>query len=597
MVLPPLMHTHNSTHTGRPRFGLAALLLVATLSIMGPALTQAAPPQRVIIKWKADSADSRTQRVGSLSTRLRNSTGVSLTPRRALGERLEVVQLDQSLNEGALDNALRVLNSQSDVEYASPDQRRRALTTTPSEQYFLASSGRTNGQWYLMNSAPAAIKAVDAWDYSNGGLSGAGVIVAVLDTGIRPEHPDLTNKLLPGRDFVDCDQTSCTGTGLTFLTANDGDGWDSDPTDPGDWISADDLARTDGYFDGCGDGDNLDQPVNSSWHGTRVAGIIGAETNNGIGIAGTGWNARILPVRVLGKCGGWDSDIIAGMYWAAGVTVNGFTNPNPAKVLNLSLGGAGNCQTDTDENGTYLANRFKAYRDAISTMTARGVTVVASAGNDSALLNVPANCSGVISVVGVRHTGTKVGFSSLGNATIAAPAGNCPNNSCTYSLHTTVNMGSTTATFNDYTDDTNYNLGTSFSAPIVSGTVALMLGVNANLTPAQIIDSLRRTATPFPATATNTCVVPTNSTPIATNEAECNCTTSTCGAGLTNALAAVLDVGGSSSSSSSSSVSTAASTSGSSGGGTLPPLTLTLLMGLAALRYRLQNKTGATAPV
>ncbi len=570
------MNSHVNLPAASGRLRTLCCLLTCLLGCLatGSALGLSAQPPRFIIKWKVDESRTRAQVMGAVEARMRTSNGMNLQHRRRLSERLDVLQLDRRLSPSELNAALIRLNTQAEVEYAAVDERRHALVTLPNDPLRTAGSGRT-GQWYLFNTEVAAIKAVDAWDYSQGGVSiSTGVVVAVVDSGVRLDHPDLSGKLLPGYDFVDCDQNNCSGTGSTFRTANDGDGWDSDPSDPGDWISAADLARSDDYFDECGEGDDKDQPANSSWHGTRVAGIIGAATNNGIGIAGVGWNARILPIRVLGKCGGWDSDIIAGMRWAAGLTVSGApVNANPAKIINISLGSEGACSS--------------AYADAIGQIRAAGISVVASAGNDSATVHTPANCSGVIGVVGVRNAGTKVGFSSLGTeATIAAPGGNCGTGvSCAFSLDTTVNLGTEAPTFNGYTDQTNFNLGTSFSTPIVSGTIALMLGANASLTPNQIISTLRSTATPFPSTATNTCVVPTSSTPITTNESECNCTTSTCGAGLINAYQAVLAVTGVSSSSSSASSSAAAASSSSGGGGAFNLLSL-LGLGLFAGRKR-----------
>ena len=153
----------------------------------------------------------------------------------------------------------------------------------------------------------------------------------------------------------------------------------------------------------------------SSWHGTRVSSLIAALTNNAEGVAGTGWNTLILPVRVLGKCGGTDSDIIAGMRWAAGIPVPGAPiNPTPARILNLSLGGSGACSA--------------AYQAAVNEITARGVLVVVSVGNEGGAVASPANCAGVLGVAGIRHAGTKVGFSNLGPGTgIGAPGGNCVN--------------------------------------------------------------------------------------------------------------------------------------------------------------------------
>ncbi|MGE0189101.1 MAG: S8 family peptidase [Steroidobacteraceae bacterium] len=547
-----------------------AVLALFNLTLSVAQAQQAATP-RFIVKWKADTGRTRTQALSTTDSQFRNRTGMNLQHRRSLSERMDVLQLDRSVSTAALTQTLSELNSQTDIEYAVLDQRRHALGILPNDPLVTATSGRS-GQWYLLNSQPSSINAFDAWSYSMGGSIDNGAIVAVIDTGVALTHPDLAGKLLPGYDFVDCDQSNCGGSGVTFLTANDGDGWDNDAADPGDWISSADLARSDNYFKGCGEGANKDQPGNSSWHGTRVAGIIGAATNNSTGIAGIGWNARILPVRVLGKCGGWDSDIIAGMRWAAGLTVPGIApNPNPAKVINLSLGGEGNCSA--------------AYADVINQIRAVGASVVASAGNDSAIINTPANCSGAIAVVAVRHTGTKVGFSSLGAATIAAPGGNCgTGSSCVYSLDTTVNLGATAPTSNDYTDQINYNLGSSFSAPIVSGTIALMLGADSSLTPDQVTNILRSTAKAFPTTATNTCTVPIDSTSVTINESECNCTTSTCGAGLVNAYQAVLAVTGYSDSASS----MTATSNDKGGGGAINPLLL-LSMGWLMIKHTILN--------
>jgi serine protease len=209
--------------------------------------------------------------------------------------------------------------------------------------------------------------------------------------------------LLPGYDFVGQDYSPTTGVALgTYLVSNDGDGWDPDPSDPGDWISSADQTSSLFPSADCATAD-------SSWHGTRVVGILGAITNNDVGIAGMTWNSWILPVRALGKCGGYDSDIIAGIEWAAGISVSTAQtpvpdNPYPANIINLSFGGSGSCPT--------------AYQNALSTVTGMGVLVVASAGNASGSVEAPANCSasvpGVIAVAGVRNVGTKVGYSSFG---------------------------------------------------------------------------------------------------------------------------------------------------------------------------------------
>jgi len=237
----------------------------------------------------------------------------------------------------------------------------------------------------------------------------------------------------------------------------------------------------------------------------------------------------ILPVRVLGRCVGYDSDIQAGMQWAAGITVPGVpNNPTPANVINLSLGAGSGCSS--------------SYQSVVDQVISRGVTVVASAGNEGLAVAMPAACNGVIAVAGVRHAGTKVGYSSLGpEVALSAPAGNCVNTTgaCLYPLLTTHNIGRTTPGSNTYSDSFDTSLGTSFSSPLVAGTAALMLSVNPSLSPAQIRTELRATARAFPTTSTDptvhNCVAP-NST---AQSAECICTTSTCGAGLLDASAAV----------------------------------------------------------
>jgi serine protease len=394
-----------------------------------------------------------------------------------------------------------------------------------------------SGQWYMQKpstltptSDAAATDAVSAWDITTGS---SGTVIADVDSGIRFDHPDLLRagldssragfggRVLPGYDFVGQDLDASNSNPLgTFLVANDGDGWDPDPSDPGDWIDSTDLKNSTVFpSKNC-------SVQNSSWHGTRVMGVLGALTNNNTGIAGMTWNPYLLPVRALGKCGGLDSDIIVGVQWAVGMHINGVPdNPYPADIINLSLGGTGGaCPSD--------------YQTLITQLTNMGVLVVASAGNESGPVDIPANCPGVLAVAGLRNVGTKVGYSSLGpEVGIGAPAGNCVNTNggpCLRSIDTTVNEGATIPAANAYTDQSNPNLGTSFSAPIVSGIAALMRAANANLTPPQLIARIKASATPYPQPAgTALCV---NGS---TSSVECTCTTSTCGAGMVNALNAV----------------------------------------------------------
>jgi serine protease len=238
-----------------------------------------------------------------------------------------------------------------------------------------------------------------------------------------------------------------------------------------------------------------------------------------------------LPVRVIGKCGGRDSDILAAMLWAAGIHVDGVPdNPYPAKVLNLSFGADGSCS--------------QAYRDVIEQIAAQGAVAIVSAGNEGGPVSSPANCAGVAAVAGLRHAGTKVGYSSLGReVALSAPAGNCVNTTgaCLFSIVTTTNSGTTTPATHSYTDQFNYNVGTSFSVPIVSGIAALMASVNANLDSPALIERLREGVTkPFPVSSdpsVQQCHVPL--TPADIQNSECNCTTDTCGAGMANAPGAL----------------------------------------------------------
>jgi serine protease len=263
-----------------------------------------------------------------------------------------------------------------------------------------------------------------------------------------------------------------------------------------------------------------------------VSSLIAASTDNGIGIAGAGWNTFVLPVRVLGKCGGFDSDIIDGMRWAAGLPVmNAPLNPTPAKIINLSLGGEGACNA--------------LYQAAIDEVTASGALVVASTGNDGTAVAAPANCGNVFAVSSVRHVGTKVGYSNLGpQSDLGAPGGNCgTTGGCAFPIVSATDAGTTGPTAPTYTDETvasTTDLGTSFSAPLVASAVALMRTVNPRLSPAQYATLLKESATPFPtssATANAICRVPVSVNDV--QGAECICTTSTCGAGLLNAAAAV----------------------------------------------------------
>jgi serine protease len=385
-----------------------------------------------------------------------------------------VVELDHPVPLSEAHAIAQHLAGDAEVEYVQPDRRMRA-ELVPNDQY-------VNQQTYLRDDA-AGISAFSAWDITTGS---ADIVVAVVDTGYRP-HPGLAGRILPGYDFVS-----------NPLVANDGDGRDADPTDPGDWVVFSDLTRSVRFY-GC-------RTEDSSWHGTATAGIIAANSNDGAWTAGIDWSARILPVRVLGKCYGDDSDILDGIAWAAGLPVPGVpVNSTPAQVINLSLGSYGECTP--------------AYQQVIASAFAHGVTraIVAAAGNDrfEASYHTPSNCPGVIAVAATNSIGGKTSYTNFGpTITISAPGGDSFAGFDGIELLT--NLGT-----QGPTDDVVFIAnGTSFAAPMVSGVIALMLAVAPSLTSNDISALLASSAKPFPTGST--------------------CTTASCGAGILDAHAAVL---------------------------------------------------------
>jgi serine protease len=478
---------------------------------------------------------AQTSRADVASLLLR--TNIATRGSRQFAPSMHVVFLEKTLYGADVTSALDKLRADPAVAFADVDERRYPHTL-PNDPLFVPTA-TASGQWYMLTpstatptSDAAATDAVSAWGITQGS---SGTVIADVDNGVRFDHPDLMRagfggRLLPGYDFVGEDLDSSDSAPLgTYLVANDGDGWDPDPSDPGDWIDSTDLMNTQVFpSKNC-------SVEPSSWHGTRVMGVLGAVTNNDVGIAGMTWNPYLLPVRALGKCGGLDSDIMAGIMWSAGLTVFDDSgspvpeNPYPADIVNLSLGGTGGACPSS-------------YQSLFAQLTGMGVLVVASAGNESGPVDIPASCPGVLAVAGLRNVGTKVGYSSLGpEVGIGAPAGNCVNvtagSPCLRSIDTTINEGQTIPAGNGYTDQINSNLGTSFSAPIVSGIAALMRAANANLTPPQLIARIKASATPYPQPVT------TPPTPQcvngSTSSVECACTTTTCGAGMVNALSAV----------------------------------------------------------
>lgn len=412
---------------------------------------------RFIVKYRNGSAQqaSATSLNQSLSTAARSvaaskggALGLSRLRRLAVGA--EVVVSSTKLNAVQAETLMRQLAADPEVEYVEVDRRMYPLVT-PNDSRF-------SEQWDLQNST-TGISATTAWDKSTGN----GVVVAVIDTGITP-HSDLSANLVAGYDFI-------TDAGI----AADGGGRDSDPNDPGDWTTAGQ----------CGIGQGAH---NSTWHGTHVAGTIAAVTNNSKGVAGIAYGAKVQPVRVLGKCGGYTSDIADAIIWASGGSVSGVpANATPAEVINMSLGGEGACDTTT--------------QNAINSAVGRGATVVVAAGNsaNNASQNNPANCSNVVTVGATDSAGKRSIWragaqeSAYGTVVDVAAPGS--------SILSTLNSGTRTQSTETYA----FYDGTSMATPHVAAVVALVqaaataAGGNPR-TPAQIESLLKSTAKPFPTT-------------------------------------------------------------------------------------------------
>ncbi len=444
--------------------------------------TPQARRERAQVVWQQRHAE-RVQHLRALGADL----GLAV---RSVGTAGSALRLDlSSLNGRSADAVLRQLRLHPDVLSVVPNERlhRTQAAGVPSDPLYV-------NQWHLQPSTSvlSGLNMGAAWGRHTG-VSNP-VTVAVVDTGVRFDHPDLSGRLWPGYDFVS-----------ELSVANDGNGRDADPSDPGDWITAQE-ARTTTYSE-C-------TPEDSSWHGTAIAGIVAAGANNGVGVAGVNWGANVLPVRVAGKCGAVLSDLLDGVRWAAGLPVAGVpANPNPARIINLSYGGSGPCNT--------------TYQATIDDVVAAGALMVVAAGNSSAPLTRPADCSGVLPVTAVRADGTKAGYASYGpQVSLAAPGGSALSGSADVGLLTTHNSGRTVPSVSTY----DALAGTSFSSPLVAAVASLMVSARPDLTGAELTALLRGSVRPHTANPS----LP-QCDPGASTQNACNCTTQTCGAGLLDA--------------------------------------------------------------
>ncbi|MFQ5846365.1 MAG: S8 family serine peptidase [Candidatus Methylomirabilales bacterium] len=351
---------------------------------------------------------------------------------------------------------IRSLSARPDVAYAQANYILHIADRTPNDPRFPE-------QWHYFNNgtgpgaSPGGISLPRAWDTSIGSSS---VVVAVIDTGILPNHQDIAGSPNPiaGFDMIS-DAT----------IANDGNGRDTDPTDPGDAVAANEC------FPGS-------PALPDSWHGTHVAGTVGVgRTNNGVGVAGINWNVRVQPVRVLGKCGGTIADINDGIRWAAGLPVPGVpTNTTPARVINMSLGGTGACSLSPSTQA--------AINDAVGS----GTAVVVAAGNEASDASgfLPASCNNVITVAASDYRGHLVTrYSNFGSTVeIMAPGGDVQRDDN--------GDGNPDGVLSMVQGGFAYYNGTSMATPHVAGVAALWLAQDPGLTPAQLLAALQGNALP-----------------------------------------------------------------------------------------------------
>ncbi|MFC4930715.1 S8 family serine peptidase [Massilia sp. GCM10023247] len=410
---------------------------------------------RLIVKYKdAGSAVFKGQGTPAMTAarqaiadRAGQEFGMKVKALRTTATGAHVLKIDRKVtNQEAEALAKELMARDASIEYAEPDRILRKMATPTDPMY--------TQQWHYYE-ATGGLRLPAAWDSS----TGVGARVAVIDTGIRP-HADLSGQILAGYDFIS-----------DAAIANDGGGRDSDASDPGDWTAAGECAAG-------------EPASNSSWHGTHVAGTVAAATNNGTGVAGVAYGAKIVPVRVLGKCGGYTSDIADAIVWSSGGAVTGVPNiAARAHVINMSLGGGGACGTTT--------------QNAINSARSRGTVVIVAAGNENmnASNSNPANCAGVVTVAATNRNGARAPYSNYGTVVdVAAPGGDANGY-----IISTLNAGTSSPGADNYA---GYQ-GTSMATPHVAGVAALMIARNSALTPDEIESKLKSTARPFPGTCTS----------------------------------------------------------------------------------------------
>ncbi|MFI2369160.1 S8 family peptidase [Streptomyces sp. NPDC018833] len=425
----------------------------------------AAPVEKVIVTYKSKAAEATSNTAARSDAAAKGSaTGESLSFERRLAGGSALVDLGGEASKKTVAEVMDAFRADPSVASVEPDIRAYAMAVTPDDTEYAK-------QWDLFE-ATGGMNVPGAWDKA----TGSGVTVAVIDTGYAA-HTDLASNVVSGYDFIS-----------SSADARDGNGRDSNAKDEGDWNA------TAGE---CGTGSRAS---NSSWHGTHVAGTIAATTNNGRGVAGIAYGAKIQPVRVLGKCGGSSSDIADAITWASGGSVPGVpVNATPAKVINLSLGGASSsCPS--------------VYQNAINGAVSRGTTVVVAAGNSNTNASgfTPANCANIINVASTSREGNRSFYSNYGSIIdVSAPGGETRRATDTPGTVTTPENGilSTLNSGTTVQSTENYKpyQGTSMAAPHIAGLAALLESAKPTLTPADIESAIKANARPLPGTCTGGC--------------------------------------------------------------------------------------------
>jgi len=477
--------------------------LAAAAPGRAPALASRARLQQEHLRWQQVLAGAA----------LGGASGRAAPALRPVGRDQQWVDFGRPLS-GAEAQALATrLALQPEVDWVAPNTRESLLQALPPEPYVAPDDPLFAQQWWLRaaggsnaNAPAERLRGVPgfqrAWASGTAGATGTvprGVVVAVLDTGITL-HPELQGQVLPGWDFIS-----------DPVTANDGDGRDDDPSDPGDWVDAGDrqLPR----FADCAE-------ARSSWHGTVIAGLIAARSGNALGVASMHPAARILPVRVAGKCGATVVDILEGMRWAAGLPVAGVPpNPQPARIVNISFGGPAPCGLE--------------YQTTLQELESAGVLVVAAAGNNAGAVSRPANCPGVIGVVALNRDGFKTHYANFGPELAGRGLATVGGDDAGGAWGALLGDSGLISIWNDGRrgpGEAGYAAlyGTSFAAPLVSGTLSLMLAVNPSLSAAQLRQGLLQSVRPH---------VQVQGMPdcSAQSPGRCACTPATCGVGILDA--------------------------------------------------------------